>query len=159
RVRQQPQRLIAVAREEYVIELLHFAALRAHRDLVRLAKDRGYRRAQPNIARERRDQLLHVLARAAADHLPGGPVVDAEEAVIREELDEEARRKAQHVDRPRGPDRRAHRDDVMLDEVARIVFALEIFTEARTVVEASRAVGGATIHGRAAIHGRIMRHG
>ncbi len=74
-------------------------------------------------------QLFHVAVRTSPDHAPDGPVVDAQQAVIVEEAHEEPRRHAPHDLRLRGPDRRSHGQDVLLDEGTGVAALFEVITE------------------------------
>ena len=89
------------------------------------APDRLHRRRGVHAFPERFHQALDVARRAAADGAPHRPVVHRQHAVVGQEADEEPRREVQHALRIGGPDGRAHRHEVVVDEAPAVAALLE----------------------------------
>ena len=102
---------------------------------IRQAVDSLDRCAEADPVEERCDQRLHVAVGPSRDRPPRRPVTKLKDAVVVEELGEEARREVPHLGWVRGPDRRGLRDEQPLDEVVR-------------VAAVRRGSGGATVPGR-----------
>ena len=82
-----------------------------------------------------RNELLHILARTAFDHLPDWPVADLQEPVICEKTDQELCRHIQDRHRFRRPDRRSHGHEIMVHELVAVPVLREVGTERYRLAE------------------------
>ena len=89
RVGEQSERAVGVNREHDLVEAL-VGVVEADGHRVVVADDVAHRRPQVHALAERRDQRLHVAARAAADRAPGGAAAQLQHAVVVEEFGQEA---------------------------------------------------------------------
>jgi predicted NAD/FAD-binding protein len=112
----------------------------------RLARDLpDVRLATPVLQVRRDDAGVDVGARAAHDRPPLGPRVEAEHAVVGEELDQEARRERPHLVRVGAPHRRRLRHDQALDERPREAMLLEPVAERRSDAGRHQQLLGAAV--------------
>ena len=128
-IAEHPNRLIGVAGENDAIETLARPLRRLDLDPTLDATHRRDRRLESDAIAEVRGDRIDVPARTADDGQPLGTTADLQEAVIVEEPDERLQREALHVARARGPHRRAHREDVLVDEGLRVLPFLEVLPE------------------------------
>ena len=115
--------------EEYAVETLGFAAFRADFHVRCETADGFDGRVQPDPVAVPGHQFFHVAGRTALDHPPLGPIVHAEQAVVLEKPDEEDCGHGAHALGRRRPDGRAHRQDVVLDEVIPVVVQRQVFAQ------------------------------
>ncbi len=120
RIGKEPQRLIAVAGEEHAVIALGLAARRLDDDSSCGPMHRCDGRVQADPMTERRDELVDIACRAAANRAPLRAIVHGQHAVVVEEAHQVTRGKLPQRSRARTPDRRAHRHHVVLDELPRV---------------------------------------
>ena len=144
-VRQQGQGLVAVAGKEDGVEVLPSARRTVQAHPFVPALDPRHRAVQSHPVAEGGDELVHIGPGPALDHPPDGAVLDGQQAVIEEEADEEARRKAEHPLRIGGPDGGAHGQDVIVTEELTIAPGGEEVAEADFVTFFRQQLGGLAI--------------
>ena len=131
------QRLVAMRGDDDVIVAPALPAPVRHGNTRRVARDTGNARAIENAAFERLHELLHIFARAARHRPPGRPDLQAHQTVIVEEAQESERRKLLHLFDGKRPDRRAHRQQVIVAQARRIALLAQEVAE-RLFVEPLR---------------------
>ncbi len=114
RVGQDVERLVCVTGEDHVVE-----ALAVDLDVPAAAPHAAHGGARADPVPKRPHQGLHVPGRATLDDPPLGLVVHGQHPVVLEEADEELRRHLQNAPPRHGPQGRAHRDQIVVDEPAR----------------------------------------
>ena len=154
RALQQAQCLIAVAGEHHLVEALH-AKGAVQRDTFGVAAYLVDRATAADALGEAAGQRFDIGAGAALDHIPLRPVVHRQQAVVAEETDEELQRKAQHVLERHGPDRRAHRHHVVVDEALPVAPDGQVF--AKRHVRADPAIGQVVL-GLAVEAQQVLQH-
>ena len=135
---QQGQGLVAVAGEHHLVEALD-AGRAVQGDALGITLHALHRAVQADVFGEAGTQRRHVAARAAGNDPPLRAIADRQQAVVLEEAHEELQGELQHVGQRHGPDRRAHRHDVVVDEALAVAALLQVLAE--------RQVGGDALFG------------
>ena len=94
-----------------------------------LAPDLRRRRRRAAHRRSRSSMRCTYSRAAALDRAPVRPADEIEQPVVHEEAHERDQRIGAHLLRRRRPDRRAHRQQMILDEGSGVAVAVEIFAE------------------------------
>ena len=115
------------------VEALGRGVAGAHLDAVLAAAHAAHRHAQARRGAEPGGERRHVGRRAALDRVPLRRVAHAEQPVVVEEADEEARRHLAHAPGRRRPDRGAHRRQEVIGQRAPVAAALEVLADREVV--------------------------
>ena len=127
---QHAQRLVRVGGQHDVVEGRGpGAAPGAQAHAVRLARDGDDRLVAVDAVGEGLRQASHVLAAAALDGAPHRPPADPQQAMVLAEADEGGDRITADVGGRRGPDRGAHRIQVVVAEGAAVAARLQVVVQ------------------------------
>ena len=135
-VAQQRQGLIGMTRHHDVIEhglLRNLTAQRKH-DMVGRAANGSHGCPQVNVVGKATGERRNVGTRSALNHSPRGSVSDVQHSVVVKEPYEISKRKMQHLLFRCRPDRRPHRDDVVVLKRLGVMTLLEILTQSECVI-------------------------
>ena len=105
-----------MGRNYRVIKTFRFLSGAFDRDVCGVASYPLHRTTKADTSTVRVCQYFYVLLRTAGNDSPLGALIHAQHAVIVKKLDEELGRYPRHLPRVSRPDRRAHRDQVLLNK-------------------------------------------
>ena len=134
-----------MAGQEDGVEGLGAAGGAVEDDPVLLALDARHGAVEAHPLPEGGDEAVDVGPGAAGDDSPDGAILDRQQAMIEEEANEEAGRKAQHELRVRGPDGGAHGQDVVVPKEAAVGVGGEVVAETEFVTFLRQQSGGLAV--------------